>query len=88
MGFAYTANLVFGNWLPEYHKFLTSFNTLLRVPLGDFDYPALARVRTVCRTHSLCIHAPWSSHRVCVVLTRLDLPLHQPSSCCTLPWWL
>lgn len=45
VGFAFTANLLFGPYLAEYHRVSTAFNTLLRVPLGDMDYAALAQAR-------------------------------------------
>eukprot|EP00929_Paragymnodinium_shiwhaense_P121932 TRINITY_DN94386_c0_g1_i1.p1 TRINITY_DN94386_c0_g1~~TRINITY_DN94386_c0_g1_i1.p1 ORF type:complete len:208 (+),score=36.94 TRINITY_DN94386_c0_g1_i1:101-724(+) len=35
------ANLFFGFMLADFHNFLASFSTLLRFPLGDFDYDEL-----------------------------------------------
>ncbi len=44
-GFAFMGMLIFGFLLPEFHNFASSFSTLLRYPLGDFDYTALLRAR-------------------------------------------
>jgi len=44
-GFAFMGMLIFGFLLPEFHNFASSFSTLLRYPLGDFDYSALLRAR-------------------------------------------
>ena len=44
-GFAYFAQMAFGTLLVDFHSFLASMSTLMRYPLGDFDYKELSRVR-------------------------------------------
>ena len=41
-GFAFSAHFIFGHRLREFHTVLTSFSTLNRYILGDFDYRRLA----------------------------------------------
>ncbi len=44
-GFAWTGWLFFGFAMSEFHNYQSSFSTLLRFPLGDFDYGLLSRTR-------------------------------------------
>lgn len=44
-GFALMANFLFGHLLVKYHTVTASFSTLLRYPLGDFEYGDLSRAR-------------------------------------------
>lgn len=44
-GFAYFAQMAFGTLLVDFHSFLSAVSTLMRYPLGDFDYKELSRVR-------------------------------------------
>jgi hypothetical protein len=44
-GFAFMAMMLFGFALPEFRNLTVSFSTLLRFPLGDFDYKDLSRAR-------------------------------------------
>ena len=43
-GFAFLANLLYGSTVEQFHNLTSSFSTLLRFPLGDFDYNALQTV--------------------------------------------
>ena len=47
VGFAYFAQLTFGTMLVDFHSLLSSVSTLVRYPLGDFDYGDLSRVRVL-----------------------------------------
>ncbi len=53
-GFAFLANFLFGYLLPDFHNFTASFSTLLRFPLGDFDYNALQTVRRCSIRRVVC----------------------------------
>ncbi len=44
-GFAFLANLMYGSLIADFHNFTAAFSTLLRYPLGDFNYDEL---QTVC----------------------------------------
>lgn len=44
-GFAFLANMAFGGVVDEMHNFTSSFSSLLRYPLGDFDYRELMILR-------------------------------------------
>ncbi|CAE7315498.1 pkd2 [Symbiodinium sp. KB8] len=44
-GFAFMGMLIYGFILPDFHNFASSFSTLLRFPLGDFDYRSLIQSR-------------------------------------------
>jgi hypothetical protein len=44
-GFAFLANLLYGGKIDDFHTVVSSFSTLLRFPLGDFDYERLQTVR-------------------------------------------
>jgi hypothetical protein len=46
-GFAFLANLLYGATVDSFHNLPSSFSTLLRFPLGDFDYGSLQVVRAV-----------------------------------------
>jgi hypothetical protein len=43
-GFAFLANLLYGSTIESFHNLPSSFSTLLRFPLGDFDYHELQTV--------------------------------------------
>lgn len=44
-GFAFFAQHAFGSLVPQLHRFDSAFATLVRYPLGDFDYPSLRQAR-------------------------------------------
>lgn len=50
-GFAFMAEMMFGFTMMDFHNITAAFSTLLRYPLGDFNYDELARVRNpaACR---------------------------------------
>ena len=56
VGFAYFAQLTFGTMLVDFHSLLSSVSTLVRYPLGDFDYGDLSRVRALVQD---CRVAVW-----------------------------
>ena len=43
-GFAFLANLLYGSTIDSFHNLTSSFSTLLRFPLGDFNYEELQTV--------------------------------------------
>jgi hypothetical protein len=43
-GFALLGNFVFGHALADFQNVSSAFSTLLRYPLGDFDYRKLSQV--------------------------------------------
>ena len=44
-GFAFMGQLCFGHIVPEFHNWGAAFSTLLRYPLGDFNYADLTNAR-------------------------------------------
>lgn len=44
-GFSFFAQQAFGSLVADFHTFPASFSTLMRYPLGDFDYFILAQAR-------------------------------------------
>lgn len=44
-GFAFMGQMCFGSMVADFHTFESSFSTLLRYPLGDFDYAQLRDAR-------------------------------------------
>ena len=48
LGFALMTNFFFGSALSDFHNVSSSFSTLMRYPLGDFNYGELSQVR--CNT--------------------------------------
>jgi hypothetical protein len=49
-GFAFLANLLYGGSIDRFHNLTSSFSTLLRFPLGDFNYEELQTVGVVLLT--------------------------------------
>ena len=52
-GFAMWGNFIYAHALTEFHNVPTSFSTLMRLLLGDFNYPQLAAVRAACACGSV-----------------------------------
>ena len=77
-GFAFTGQMLYGSLLEDFRTFEKSFSSLLRFPLGDFDYAKLVRVSggvAGCRGYDRLI-------RWC----RRGLPLLPLFSRCMLAW--
>ncbi len=82
-GFAFAAEYLFGFQLVSYHNFLTSFSSLLRMPLGDFNYIDMQSVRALTRNGLLTAPpragplrmAPTRAWRAGAARGRLDLLL-------------
>lgn len=54
-GFAYMGHLYFGFNLRAFHSLTISVSTLLRFPLGDFDYDAMRVCQPERARESVCL---------------------------------
>jgi hypothetical protein len=58
MGFALMCNFMFGSALHDFHNVSASFSSLMRYPLGDFNYKDLSQARDIART-TACVCGPF-----------------------------
>lgn len=80
-GFAFMGQMCFGNLVADFHTFESSFSTLLRYPLGDFNYKALAQARPDVAPAFFVLYMAL----VFLVSMNMVCPLLWPTVHCSLP---